>query len=312
MVLSVLTLVAAPARADVKTRVYDKMMELIVTEARASGREAPDAAGSVALRATNQSFEAMLRSYDELTARAAARGGRTLNTPSELVLEQRFRALSKGDAQLAEVFARLAPAEKKMLVELGETAGDLVRATPGNPAALVEALGPQGLAAVRAYGPDVAEVIVREGPESLNVLRKTGRPGWEFYTGTILAHRKKLAAAGVLSLYLANPEKFVDSVGRLTEYGARTLAEAGVAVAGAVATGAMAGLEGAIQERLGLTDWVVRIIGLLAAVTATIMALLVLIGLPLRTALTPFLWPIQWLRRRGRPANSPVSASSRA
>ncbi|ADV61510.1 hypothetical protein Isop_0921 [Isosphaera pallida ATCC 43644] len=312
LIWGLLTLAPTSAQADVKTRLYDKLMELIVTKARVTGRETSEATGSMALRATNQSFETMLRNYNDLTTQAAARGGRAMNSPSELGLDQRFKALSKGDAQLAEAFARLAPAEKKMLVELGETAGDLVRATPGNPAALIDSLGPQGLAAVRAYGPDVAEVIVREGPEAIDVLRKTGRPGWEFYTNTILAHRKKLAAAGVLSLYLANPEQFVDSVGHVTEYGARVLAEAGVAVAGAVASGAMTGLEGVIEQRLGLTGWLTRILGLFAALTVAVMALLVLVGLPLRTALTPILWPIQWLRRRGRSANPSIGASGRA
>ena len=47
----------------------------------------------------------------------------------------------------------------------------------------------------------------RKGLESLSVLRKTGRSGWTFFTKQVLPHKKKLAAAGVLAAFLANPEE---------------------------------------------------------------------------------------------------------
>ena len=69
-------------------------------------------------------------------------------------------------------------------------------AIPQEAETMVRRLGPEGLTAVRVFGDDVAEVMVKEGPESLNVLRKTGKGGWSFFTQQVLPHKKKLAAAG--------------------------------------------------------------------------------------------------------------------
>ena len=110
-------------------------------------------------------------------------------------------------------------------------------------------LGPEGLTAVRVFGDDVAEVLVKEGPESLGVLRKTGRGGWSFFT-TRSAHKKKLAAAGVLAAFLANPEKFVDYAGQATEFAVREFARAGIQLASAVGGGAARGLETSIGQTL--------------------------------------------------------------
>ena len=92
---------------------------------------------------------------------------------------------------------------------------------------MVRQLGPEGLTAVRVFGDDVAEVLAKEGSQSLGVLRKTGRGGWSFFTNQVLPHKKKLAAAGILAAFLANPEKFVDYTGQATEFAVREFAKAG-------------------------------------------------------------------------------------
>ena len=111
-------------------------------------------------------------------------------------------------------------------------------------------LGPEGLTAVRVFGDDVAEVLVKEGPESLGVLRKTGRGGWSFFTNQVLPHKKKLAAAGILAAFMANPEKFVDYAGQATEFAVREFARAGIQLASAVGGGAARGLETSIGQTL--------------------------------------------------------------
>src|SRR4029077_16390739 len=123
--------------------------------------------------------------------------------------------------------------EKRLVVEMGETAQQLARRYPREAETMVRRLGPDGLTAVRVFGDDVAEVLVKEGPESLGVLRKAGRGGWSFFTTQVLPHKKKLAAAGVLAAFLANPDKFVDYAGQATEYAVREFAKAGVQLAGA-------------------------------------------------------------------------------
>ena len=101
---------------------------------------------------------------------------------------------------------------------------------------MVRRLGP-GLIAVRVFGDDVAEVLVKEGPESLSVLRKAGRGGLVVLHETVLPNKKKLAAAGVLAAFLANPEKFVDYAGRATEFAVREFAKAGIQLASAAGLG---------------------------------------------------------------------------
>ncbi len=144
----------------------------------------------------------------------------------------------------------LKPAEKRLVVELGETAQVLARRYPHEAETMVRRLGPEGLTAVRVFGDDVAEVLVKEGPESLGVLRKTGRGGWSFFTKQVLPHKKKLAAAGVLAAFMANPEKFVDYAGQATEFAVREFARAGIQLASAVGGGAARGIETSIGQTL--------------------------------------------------------------
>ena len=167
----------------------------------------------------------------------------------------------------------------------------LARRYPANAEAMVRRLGPEGLSAVRVFGDDVAEVLVKEGPESLSVLRKAGRGGWSFFTKQVLPNKKKLVAAGVLAAFLANPEKFVDYAGRATEFAVREFAKAGIQLASAAGIGAPRGLETSIGETLtayGLNYPILRWLGMGLAGMVAVVALLVLVGLPVRWLLRPF------------------------
>ena len=158
---------------------------------------------------------------------------------------------------------------------------------------MVRRLGPEGLTAVRVFGDDVAEVLVKEGPESLGVLRKTGRGGWSFFTKQVLPHKKKLAAAGVLAAFLANPEKFVDYAGQATEFAVREFAKAGIQLASAVGGGAARGLETSIGQTLaayGLDFPVFRYLGMGLAGLVVVLSFLVIVGLPIRWMFRPFGW----------------------
>ena len=180
-------------------------------------------------RQADEGLEQLVRRSDEL-----ARAGRRVEQPTEALLQARFSRLLKQDPQALRTFEALEPAEKRLVVEMGETAQVLARRYPGEAETMVRRLGPEGLTAVRVFGDDVAEVLVKEGPESLGVLRKTGRGGWSFFTQQVLPHKKKLAAAGVLAAFLANPEKFVDYAGQATEFAVREFARAGIQLASAV------------------------------------------------------------------------------
>ena len=128
-----------------------------------------------------------------------ARAGRRVEKPAEALLQSRFSRLMRQDPQTLRTFAALAPAEKRLVVELGETAQLLARRYPAEAETMVRRLGPEGLTAVRVYGDDVAEVLAKEGTESIGVLRRTGRAGWSFFTKQVLPHKKKLAAASCQS-----------------------------------------------------------------------------------------------------------------
>ena len=130
-------------------------------------------------------MEHLIRRSDEL-----AQAGRRIDRPAETLLQSRFSRLLRHDPQSLGTFAALEPAEKRLVVELGETAQRLARRYPAEAEAMVRRLGPEGLTAVRVFGDDVAEVLVKEGPESLSVLRKTGRTGWSFFTKQVFLTRR--------------------------------------------------------------------------------------------------------------------------
>jgi hypothetical protein len=288
----------------------DDVVQDVITEAKAGGKRlvrGGDGASTELRRAgrlflrgdADEGLEQLVRRSDEM-----ARAGRRFEQPSEALLKARFSRLLKQDPQVLRTFEQLAPAEKRLVVELGETAQILARRYPASAEAMVRRLGPEGLSAVRVFGDDVAEVLVKEGPESLGVLRKAGRGGWSFFTKTVLPNKKKLAAAGVLAVFLANPEKFVDYAGQATEFAVREFARAGIQLASAAGFGAARGLESSIGEALssyGLNYPVLRWVGMGLAGLVAASALLILLGLPVRWILRPFaivLRPIGFVFRR--------------
>lgn len=250
-------------------------------------------AGRLFAHEVDESLELIAKRSDDL-----ARVGRRVESAGEAVLESRFARLLPDDPSAARAFSELAPAEKRLVVEMTETAQRLARRYPGQADTMIRALGTDGLTAVRVYGDDVAEVVVKEGTEALGVLRKTGRGGWSFFTGTVLPHKKKLIAAGVFAAFLADPDKFVDVAGRATEYAVKEFAKAGVTLTGAVTGAAVRGLDLAIGDWLssyGLNVAAVRYLGIAVAGVVVVLSAMVLVGLPIRWFLRPLFWPLRML-----------------
>jgi hypothetical protein len=249
-----------------------------------------------------EGLEQLVKRSDEL-----ARAGRRIEQPTETLLQSRFSRLLGQDPQALRSFAALEPAEKRLVVEMGEAARRIAQRYPEQAETMVRQLGPEGLTAVRVFGDDVAEVMIKEGPESLNVLRKTGKGGWSFFTHQILPHKKKLAAAGILAAFLADPDKFVDYAGQATALAAREFARAGIALASATGSGAAQGLESSIGEALaahGLDHPGLRYLGMALASLVAIAALFVIVGIPVRTMLLPILWPIRLFDAARKPIKS--------
>ncbi len=289
-----------PARAG-KLAWLDEVVQQAVREAEAgksAARAEGRAAGRLFTREADESLEVLFKRSDDL-----ARAGGRLDQPAESVLRTRFDRMVGADPELARTFSNLAPAEKRLVVEMGETAQRLARRYPGEAQPMIRTLGVEGLEAVRVYGDDVAGVIAKEGPESIGVLRKTGRAGWSFFTDKVLPNKKKLAAAGVLTLFLANPEKFVDTAGQATQYAVEQFAKAGIQLAGAVGGGATKGLESAIGQTLasyGLDSAILRKAGMVLAGVIAFLATMVILGLPVSWVLRPVTWPLRRLFGRRR------------
>jgi hypothetical protein len=305
IVLTLAVLLSLPAfvRAG-KLSWLDDVVQEVIVEAKAGGKGLVRGAGGDGARAevrragrlflahdADEGLEHLVRQSQEL-----ARAGRRAERPADALLQTRFAQLLQQDPQTLRAFAALEPAEKRLVVELGETAQRLARRYPAEAETMVRRLGPEGLTAVRVFGDDVAEVLAKEGPESLGVLRKAGRGGWSFFTSQVLPHKKKLAAAGVLAAFLANPETFVDYAGQATEFAVREFARAGIQLASAVGGGAARGLEntlGAALAAYGLDLPVLRYLGMGLAGFGVVLSLTVLVGLPIRWMFRPFRWVIR-------------------
>jgi hypothetical protein len=296
--LLVLLLLPAVTRAGTVAWL-DDIVQQVVIEARTATRGDASAArkmGRLFAREANESLETAARRSDDL-----ARAGRRINDASEELLRAKFARLLPHDTEAARKFAALAPAEKRLVVEMSETAQRLARRYPDQAETLIRKLGTDGLSAVRVYGDDVAEVLANEGPESLGVLRKTGRAGWNFFTTQVLPHKKKLLAAGVLAAFLANPDQFVDYAGKATEYAARQFASAGIHLAGVAAQG----VESSVAEALaahGLNFAPFRYLGMGLAGLVIAAAALVIVGLPISSLFRPLTWPLRVVLGRRKAA----------
>ncbi len=310
LLLLVAIVAPGPAFAGGKVAWLDEVVQEVIVEARAGGKAVARGeargvrtASRLFAREADEGLETLARRSDAL-----ARSAHRAEAPTEALLQARFNRLIRPDPAMARGFAALAPAERRVVVEMGEAAQQLARRYPGQAETMVRKLGTEGLSAVRVYGDDVAEVVVKEGPEALGVLRKTGRGGWAFFTDQVLPHKKKLAAAGVLALFLADPDKFVDTAGRATEYAVRAFAKAGVDLAGAVGAGAARGLEKSIGDALaarGLDIAALRYLGMVLAGLAVLGSVMVLLGLPVRWMLRPFAWPFRMIFGRRKRAAQP-------
>lgn len=273
-------------------------LEGVVRQSMKEARGTAKSTGRLFARESEESLETLAKRSDDL-----ARLARRAEGPSAAQLESRFGRLVKQDETLAKEFRALAPAEKRLVVEMSEVAQTIARRHPDQAEEMIRGLGVEGLTAVRVYGDDVAEVLAKEGPASLNVLRKSGRPGWDVFTRVVLPHKGKLAAAGVLTLFLANPDQFVDTAGNLTQYAVEQFAKAGVQLAGGIGDGAARGLESSVASWLdarGLNLPVLRWVGMGIAALVVIGALMVLIGLPIRWMLAPVTTPIKLAARLAR------------
>jgi hypothetical protein len=305
-----LAVLALPESAHAgKLAWLDEVVQEIVLETKAGGRAAvrggdevdvaARGAGRLFIHEAEDGLEIATKRSEDL-----ARIGRRVEQPSEALLQARFSRLLRHDPEAVRTFATLAPAEKRLVVEMSETAQRLARRYPEHAETMIRELGTEGLSAVRVFGDDVAETLVKEGPQSLGVLRKTGRGGWAFFTHQVLPHKKKLLAAGILAAFLANPEKFVDYAGRATEYAVREFARAGVQLAGAVEGGAAKGFETAVAETLarhGLDFATLRYLGMAAAGLVVVLATMVLLGMPIGWVFRPFFGIFRLFRKR-RPA----------
>ena len=308
-------LLAAPVSARAgKLSWLDDVVKEVVREAEAGGKavargsdeafQAGKTGGRLFVReAADEGLDVVARRAEGL-ARA---GKSTVAEPSEALLKARFSKLVSGSDEMARTFANLAPAEKRLVVEMGETARRLALRYPGQAEPMIRELGTEGLTAVRVFGDDVAETLAKEGTSGLGVLRKTGRTGWDFFTTKVLPNKGKLAAAGVLGLYIANPDKFVDTAGRATKYAVEQFARAGVALAGAVGDATVRGLGGSFGALLaswGIPLSVARAIGIGLAVLVVAFSLMVLLGAPVRWMFRPFGWMARLVGIGRKPAAS--------
>jgi hypothetical protein len=296
--------------AAVKLSWVDDVVQEVIAEAKVGGRSVVrEATGEPTRAAMNrggrlflrheaeEGVEGLIRGSDEL-----ARSARRVEQPSEALLQARFSRVLRHDPEVMRTFSSLAPAEKRVVVELSEAAQSLAKRYPARAETMVKELGPEGLSAVRAFGDDVAEVLAEEGTGAVSVLRKTGRGGWSFFTHEVLPHKKKLAAAGILAAFIADPDRFVDYTGRATEYAAREFARVGIQLASAVGGGAARGLEATIGRSLaefGLDFPVLRYLGMAMAGLVVILSSMVILGLPMRWLTMPFRPFIRMMRGRG-------------
>jgi hypothetical protein len=292
----------------------DDVVKEVVREAEAGGKavargsdealQAGKSGGRLFVReAADEGLDAVARRAEGL-ARA---GTKAVEEPSEALLKARFSRLVSGSDEMTRTFAALAPAEKRLVVEMGETARRLALRYPGRAEPMIRELGTDGLAAVRVFGDDVAETLAKEGAGGLGVLRKTGRGGWRFFNDKVLPNKGKLAVAGVLGLYLADPDKFVDTAGRATRYAVEQFARAGVSLAGAVGDATVRGLGGSFGALLaswGIPVSVARVVGIGLAVLVVAASLMVLLGAPIRWMFRPFGWVMRLVGMGRKPAAS--------
>ena len=165
------TRVARKAPREGKLSWLDEVVQEVISESRAGtrGSLAGDTAHDQKFVAQAAYSSGMMPTSHSSNWSAGqkqlGRGGSRTETVAEGMLETRFSRLLKPDPQAVRTFASLEPAEKQLVVELGETAQQLARRYPQEAETMVRRLGPEGLTAIRVYGDDVAGVLVPKVPK---------------------------------------------------------------------------------------------------------------------------------------------------
>jgi hypothetical protein len=102
-----------------------------------------------------------------------------------------------------------------------------------------------------------------------------------------------------------NPRSTVGTVTEIYDYLRLLFARAGVQLAGAVGGGVVRGLDaaaGGVLATLGLDSGPLRGLVMAVAALVALLALMTLVGLPIRLALRPITGPLKWLLRRPHTA----------
>ena len=141
--------VPSAARAG-KLSWLDEVVQEVVREAEAGGKAvrprrrrrehgALRGTGRLFTREADEGLEVLARRSDDLAGAAAA--SRPRARPS---CRSGSPASCRRDPDSARTFAALAPAEKRLVVEMGETAQRLARRYPGQAEAMIRSLGHRG------------------------------------------------------------------------------------------------------------------------------------------------------------------------
>ena len=168
-------------------------------------------------------------------------------TKREAELIKRFDRLDNIDDGLRKQFRDLPIGQKSLVIELGEASQRVLRNHP-DPEDLLRKLDGDGLLQARTYGDFVVDGVQLVGPGYKDVVRKTGPGASSFYSKYLRPYYKQLAAAGLVTAYLAAPEQFHDAAGALTERGARELTRLGIELASAVPRGLWEGFRSKLSE----------------------------------------------------------------
>jgi hypothetical protein len=285
-----------PALAGGKMSVLEGLVRTAIEEGRGELKAGTKLAEDARLlRGGEELFENAARQHEALLRSV----GRIAELDEPTLAKRLTQLTARADSETVQTLAQMSMAERRFVVEAAETAGTLSRKFPNEASEMVRRLGPEGLSYTRVYGAEVAEVVLKEGPESIGVIRKGGRGAWAFFTDSVLPHKKKLAAAGVLAAFLASPDKFVDVTGRVTDYAVREFARAGVELASSLPSAVTGGIQVGVDrvlDRWGMNyaplRWSAVAFLLVLAATATMR----LVGWPVRSLFWPFKFAARLVR----------------
>lgn len=266
-------------------------------------------------RSAREAVDAELRKAGRIAeggqvARGAAR--------SDEVLRLLRAATNELDPSVLRRIESLDEASREAAFVLAKGGDELVRTVPdlATRARLLQEGGAETVAAVGMFGPEAARaalrldeairggsVLVKDGSRAVsvadfgNVMTRFGDASWSFWKQYVQPHWKVWAASGALAAYLANPEYFQDTAGKLTEAGFKHLTE----FAGEVAAAAIRGVgegSGTATEKVGGAVWDTYFKGdkgIYAAIGT--MAFVVCISLLFRRVRYWALRPFRWLNQ---------------